>query len=167
MTRCRHGRGGGTDQTMSPRHRQTITAICLLEIALRALMGRYRRGDHRDGAGDLQKVEDEDRELEDDEEDVDEASVDARENLKTEEREGVARSLGDFSWTGIPSWDRPKTLERAASRNPIADRMKGAGNDRLQQANKQNDAKGADVAKAKGQVRCRLMICTLDTVKRQ
>ncbi|KAL9034123.1 MAG: hypothetical protein Q9214_007189, partial [Letrouitia sp. 1 TL-2023] len=127
-----------------------MTAICLLETALRALMGRYRRGDHRDGAGDIQKVEDEDRELED-EEDVDEASVDARENLKTEEREGVARSLGDFSWTGIPSWDRPNTLERAASRKPIVDRMNGAGNDRLQQAKKRNDAKGAGIAKAKGQ----------------
>lgn len=97
MTLCRHSPGGGTDQTMSPRNKQRKTAICLLETALRALIGRYRRGDHREGAGDLQKVEDEDRELEDEEEDVNEASVDARENLKTEEREGVARSLGDFS----------------------------------------------------------------------
>ena len=52
-------------------------------------------GDHRDGAGDIQNDEEEDKELVDDE--LEEVPVDGRENLAIEDDEGVARSLGDFS----------------------------------------------------------------------
>ena len=53
-------------------------------------------GDHRDGAGDIQKDEAEDSEEVDDElEELPE--VEGSENLAMVDEEGVASSLGDFS----------------------------------------------------------------------
>ena len=85
-TRCRQDLGGGTVQTSKARAMQRMTASCLLLTALRALTGRYLRGDHREGVGDVQKVEEDDNELEEDDEDDD--AVDwreERENLDMED----------------------------------------------------------------------------------
>ena len=64
-----------------------MTASCLLLTALRALTGRYLRGDHREGAGDIQNVDEDDNELEEDDDEDDDA-VDwreERENLEMED----------------------------------------------------------------------------------
>ena len=67
---------------------------CRLETLLRTLAGRYLLGDHLEGVGDTQKLDDDDSELVDDA--LDEVPVDGSENLAMED-DGVASSLGDFS----------------------------------------------------------------------
>ena len=75
--------------------KQSTTAICLLETALRTLDGRYLG--HRDGAGEVQNDEVEENELAEDDREV---SLDGKENLEIEVVEGVASSLGDLSTNG-------------------------------------------------------------------
>ena len=59
------------------------------------LKGTYRLGDQHVGVvlGEIQKVDDEERELAED----DEESPEGRDNLDTEACRGVASSLGDLS----------------------------------------------------------------------
>lgn len=72
-----------------------MTAICRLGTVLRTLEGAHL--DHRGGAGDVQKVSDEEIELVEDEgEDPSEGS----ENFEMGTLEGVASSLGDLSRKG-------------------------------------------------------------------
>ena len=59
--------GGGVTQKPRARIRQTTTAICLFETEFLTLAGRHRTKGQRDGAGGIQKV-DEESELADDEE---------------------------------------------------------------------------------------------------
>lgn len=60
--------GEGTIQTTRAIVRHSITANCLLENVLRILAGMYRLDDNRDGTlGDIQNVDDDDRELADNE----------------------------------------------------------------------------------------------------
>ena len=82
-------------QIINARSKQMTTAICLLETVLRTLEGKYL--DHRDGAGDTQKDEVDEKELAED--DLD-GSLDGRENFEMEPMEGVASSLGDLSTKG-------------------------------------------------------------------
>ena len=93
--------------------KQATTAICLLEIVLRTLEGKYLG--HRDRAGEFQNDEVEEKELVDDDRDV---SLDGRENLEIELIEGVARGLGDLSTNGsLPGV--LKSFRAVCSRNPI------------------------------------------------
>ena len=75
--------------------KQTTTAICLFDTVLRRLEGKYLG--HRDGAGDVQNDEVEEKELAEDDREV---SLDGRENLEIEVMEGVASRLGDLSTKG-------------------------------------------------------------------
>ena len=74
---------------------QTSTPTCLLLTFLRILVDMYLRGDQTDGVGDLQKVEEDDRELveDEDEEEVDEEMS----KSATAVWDGVLSSFGDFS----------------------------------------------------------------------
>lgn len=94
--------------------KQTTTAICLFETVLRMLEGKYRG--HRDGAGDVQNDEAEEKELaEDDRDDW----LDGRENLEIEVVEGVASCLGDLSTNGsFPGV--LKSLHAVRSKKPIS-----------------------------------------------
>ncbi len=93
--------------------KQTTTAICLLETVLRTLKGKYL--DQRDGVGDVQNDEAEEKELVEEDREV---SLDGRENLEIEVLEGVASSLGDLSTNGsLPGV--LKSLHAVRSRKPI------------------------------------------------
>lgn len=95
------------------RSKQTTTAICLLETVLRRLEGKCL--DHRDGAGDVQNDEAEEKELAED--DL-EGSLDGRENFEMDPMDGVASSLGDLSTKGsLPGV--LKSLSAVRSRKPI------------------------------------------------
>lgn len=78
---------------VSSRHKST--PICLLLIFLRNLLGIYRRGDQIEGVGDLQKVEEDDRELADEDDDEDEVPEGMSKSAMAA-WEGVARSLVGF-----------------------------------------------------------------------
>ena len=67
---CRHVPGGGTIHTTSARNRQTITAICRLEILLRTVRGMNLLADQGDGVigDDVQKEEEDPMELADENE---------------------------------------------------------------------------------------------------
>ena len=82
-------------QTRRASSKQTTTAICLLDTVLRRLEGKYLG--HRDGAGEVQNDEAEEKELAEDDREV---SLDGRENLEIEVMEGVASRLGDLSTKG-------------------------------------------------------------------
>ncbi len=93
--------------------KHTTTAICLLETVLRTLKGKYL--DHRDGVGEVQNDEVEEKELVEEDREV---SLDGRENLEIEVLEGVASSLGDLSTNGsLPGV--LKSLHAVRSRKPI------------------------------------------------
>ena len=83
---------------------------------LLTLDGRYLAGDQRDLAGDIQKADADDSELP--EEDAEEDSED-KENLDMEERDGVARSLEDFSKKGSLGGEL-NSLQTVLSRKPIS-----------------------------------------------
>ena len=113
ITRRRHVYGCGMNQMRRARSKQTTTAICLLETVLRTLEGKYL--DHRDGAGDVQNDEAEEKELVEEDREV---SLDGKENLEIEVLEGVASSLGDLSTNGsLPGV--LKSLHAVRSRKPI------------------------------------------------
>lgn len=78
---------------VSRTHKSTPT--CLLLTFLRILVGMYLRGDHIEGAGDLQKVDEDDSELVDEEEDEDEVPEGMSKSAMAA-WEGVARSFGDL-----------------------------------------------------------------------
>lgn len=93
--------------------KQSTTALCLLETALRTLEGRYLG--HRDGAGEVQNDEVEENELAEEDREV---SLDGKENLEIEVVDGVASSLGDLSTNGsLPGV--LKSLHAVRSRKPI------------------------------------------------
>ena len=94
--------------------KQTTTAICLLETVLRKLEGKYLG--HREGAGEVQNDEVEEKELAEDDREV---SLDGKENLDIGVVDGVARRLGDLSTKGsLPGV--LKSFHAVRSRKPIA-----------------------------------------------
>ncbi len=117
-TRCRpQVDGGGRIQTSKPSTKHTRTAICLFDTVFRKLGGRYLLGDHRDGTcGDVQNVDEDERELTDEEDD----ECEGKENLETKVLEGVARSLGDLSMNGSLDGEL-KSRHTVDSRKPIVD----------------------------------------------
>lgn len=95
---------------------QIRTAICLFDTALRKPEGRYLFGDQRDGTlGDIQKVDDEERELVDDE---DEDECEGKENFEMEDREAAGRRLGDLSMNGSLGGEL-KSRRTVDSRKPM------------------------------------------------
>lgn len=109
--------GKGTVQIPTMSNTQRITAICLLEIELRTPAGTYRLGDQRDGGfGDIQKVEDDDRE--DAEEEVEEEDLDGKENREIGFAYGLVSNLGDFSVNGS-FWGELKSRHTVDSRKPM------------------------------------------------
>ncbi len=90
-----------------------MTAICLLKTMLRTLGGKCLG--HREGAGDVQNDELEDKELAEEDR---EGSLDGTENLEIEVIEGVASSLGDLSRNGsLPGV--LKSFRAVRSKKPI------------------------------------------------
>lgn len=82
------------------------------------LAGMYLLGDQREGGfGDIQKVEEDDREDADD--DVEEADLDGKENNETGLEYGVVSSLGDFSINGSLCGELI-SRHTVDSRNPMA-----------------------------------------------
>lgn len=91
--------GEGRVQIQIVSTKQRTTAICLLEMVLRMPVGTYLLGDQREGGfGDIQKVEDDDRE--DTEDEVEEEDLDGKEHNEIGFGYGVVSSLGDFSTNG-------------------------------------------------------------------
>ncbi len=91
------------------------TAICLFDTALRKCEGRYLFGDHRGGTcGGIQNVDEDERELADEEED----ECEGKANLETKVFEGVARSLGDLSMKGSLGGEL-KSRHTVDSKKPI------------------------------------------------
>ena len=88
-------------------------------MVLRTLRGTYLRGDHREGGlGDIQKVEDEDRDDADDE--VEDADRDGKEN-----EEGAVSGLGDFSTNGSLCGEL-KSRHTVDSRKPMLEAVVSA-----------------------------------------
>lgn len=94
------GRGSGINQKINARSRQRTMTICLLDAAFLTLAGRKANGDHRGGAGECQKREAEEVEVEELREEEAEDDSEGNENLEIACLEGDARSLGDLSKKG-------------------------------------------------------------------
>ena len=102
------------NQTTRASSKQTTTAICLLETVLRKLEGKYLG--QREGAGEVQKDEVEEKELAEEEREV---SLDGKENLDIGAVDGVARRLGDLSTKGsLPGV--LKSFHAVRSKKPIS-----------------------------------------------
>jgi hypothetical protein len=109
------GEGAVQIQRASNKHRTTAT--CLFETVLRMLAGTYLLGDHREGGlGDIQKVDDDDREDTDD--DVEEEGAEGKEKREMDFGYGVVSSLGDFSTKGSLGGEL-KSRHTVASRKPM------------------------------------------------
>ena len=107
--------GGGRTQTSSASTKQVRAAICLFDTAFRKPEGKYLFGDQRDGTfGDIQKVDEDESELVDEEDD----ECEGKENLETKVLGGVARSLGDLSMKGSLDGEL-KSRHTVDSRNPM------------------------------------------------
>lgn len=114
-----HRDGTGTVQIPIMSMKQRITAICLLEMELRIFAGMYRPGDQRDeGFGDIQKVEEDDREDADDE--VEEEDLDGKENNEIWVAYGFLSNLGDFSVKGSFCGEL-KSRQTVDSRKPMTE----------------------------------------------
>ena len=115
-TRCRpQVDGGGRTQTSRVNTTQIMTAICLFDTALRKAEGRNLFVGQRDETlGDIQKVDDEERELVDDEDD----EFEGKENFEMEDREAGGRRLGDLSMNGSLGGEL-KSRHTVDSRKPI------------------------------------------------
>lgn len=82
------------------------------------MVGKYLTGDHPEGAGDVQKLDDSDSdELR---EELDDESSDGRENLEIEVCEGVAISFGDFSTIGSRDEGELKRRHTVFGMKPMA-----------------------------------------------
>ena len=113
----RDGRGAVQIPIMSSKQR--MAAICLFDMELRILAGMYRLGDHRvGGLGDIQKVDDDDREDADDE--VEEDDLDGKENNEIGVACGLVSSLGDFPVNGSLCGEL-KSRHTVDSRKPMAE----------------------------------------------
>ena len=81
-------------------------------------------GDHREGVGDLQKMEAE--EVEELREEDDDDDTDGRENLEMDVREGEASNLGDLSRKGSCGGEL-KSRDIVLSRKPMMPFLGGKG----------------------------------------
>lgn len=113
----RQSEGEGAIQMQRASNKHRTTATCLFETVLRMLAGTYLLGDHREaGLGDIQKVEDDDREDTDDE--VEEEGAEGKEKREIDFGNGVVSNLGDFSTKGSFCGEL-KSRHTVASRKPM------------------------------------------------
>lgn len=95
MTCRRQDAGSGIVHTNRASIRHNTTATCLFETVFRTIEGMYLLYDHLVVAfGDIQNVEEDDREDADDE---DEDFPECSENFDADSWDGVTSNLGDFS----------------------------------------------------------------------
>lgn len=99
--------------------KHATTAACLFETELLTVAGKYLTGDHREGVGDIQKVDDDESELVDDD---DEDCPDGRENFEMTFCDGVASSFGDLSTNGSRGGEL-KSRHTVRSRKPMSQIM--------------------------------------------